>query len=235
MAKSPSKTPAAKSPVNGGQDRDGAVGETLVAPSGELHQQAGEPASQLTTNQGVPISDNQNSLKVGARGPVLLQDFILREKIMHFDHERIPERVVHARGSAAHGFFECLDGWLGHHLRRLPAAARRTHPGVHPLLDRGRQQGLGRPGPRRARLRRQVLHPGGQLRSRRQQHPGVLHPGRHQVPRPDPRRQAGARPRVPAGPDRPRHLLGLHLADAREHAHDHVDHVGPGHPALATA
>ena len=63
----------------------------------------------LTTNQGVPIADNQNSLKAGARGPVLLQDFILREKIMHFDHERIPERVVHARGSAAHGFFECLE------------------------------------------------------------------------------------------------------------------------------
>ena len=66
-------------------------------------------ATLLTTNQGVPIGDNQNSLKAGARGPVLLQDFILREKIMHFDHERIPERVVHARGSAAHGFFECLE------------------------------------------------------------------------------------------------------------------------------
>ncbi|CAN5487231.1 catalase [soil metagenome] len=109
MAKSPTKTPAAKSPVNGAPDRNGAIGGTVVAPGGELHQQAGEPASQLTTNQGVPISDNQNSLKAGARGPVLLQDFILREKIMHFDHERIPERVVHARGSAAHGFFECLE------------------------------------------------------------------------------------------------------------------------------
>jgi catalase len=61
----------------------------------------------LTTNQAVPVADNQNSLKLGLRGPVLLEDFILREKITHFDHERIPERVVHARGSAAHGFFEC--------------------------------------------------------------------------------------------------------------------------------
>jgi catalase len=61
----------------------------------------------LTTNQGVSVADNQNSLKAGLRGPVLLEDFILREKITHFDHERIPERVVHARGSAAHGFFEC--------------------------------------------------------------------------------------------------------------------------------
>src|SRR5688572_15947628 len=62
----------------------------------------------LTTNQGVPVADNQNSLKAGLRGPALLEDFILREKITHFDHERIPERIVHARGSGAHGFFECL-------------------------------------------------------------------------------------------------------------------------------
>ncbi len=60
----------------------------------------------LTTNQGVAIADNQNSLKMGVRGPALLEDFILREKLTHFDHERIPERIVHARGSAAHGFFE---------------------------------------------------------------------------------------------------------------------------------
>ena len=62
---------------------------------------------RLTTNQGVAIADNQNSLKAGLRGPVLLEDFILREKITHFDHERIPERIVHARGSGAHGYFEC--------------------------------------------------------------------------------------------------------------------------------
>ncbi|HYX38399.1 MAG TPA: catalase [Oligoflexus sp.] len=61
----------------------------------------------LTTNQGVPVADNQHSLKAGLRGPALLEDFILREKLTHFDHERIPERIVHARGSAAHGYFEC--------------------------------------------------------------------------------------------------------------------------------
>ena len=61
----------------------------------------------LTTNQGVPVADNQHSLKAGTRGPALLEDFILREKITHFDHERIPERIVHARGSGAHGYFEC--------------------------------------------------------------------------------------------------------------------------------
>jgi catalase len=64
---------------------------------------------ELTTNQGVPVADNQNSLKAGLRGPALLEDFILREKITHFDHERIPERIVHARGSGAHGFFECYE------------------------------------------------------------------------------------------------------------------------------
>jgi catalase len=64
-------------------------------------------ARTLTTNLGVPVADNQHSLKVGLRGPALLEDFILREKITHFDHERIPERIVHARGSAAHGYFEC--------------------------------------------------------------------------------------------------------------------------------
>ncbi len=63
----------------------------------------------LTTNQGIRVADNQNSLKAGERGPTLLEDFILREKITHFDHERIPERVVHARGSAAHGYFEVTE------------------------------------------------------------------------------------------------------------------------------
>ncbi len=63
----------------------------------------------LSTNQGVAIADNQNSLKAGLRGPALLEDFILREKITHFDHERIPERIVHARGSGAHGYFECTQ------------------------------------------------------------------------------------------------------------------------------
>jgi len=77
--------------------------------SGELHQTVSDRASALTTNHGLPISDNQNSLKAGLLGPSLLEDFILREKIFHFDHERIPERIVHARGSAAHGYFECTE------------------------------------------------------------------------------------------------------------------------------
>lgn len=69
-------------------------------------QRKGGENFPLTTNQGVRIADDQNSLRAGSRGPTLLEDFILREKITHFDHERIPERIVHARGSAAHGYFQ---------------------------------------------------------------------------------------------------------------------------------
>ena len=81
--------------------------ETAFGSGGET-QQTGSGA-KITTNHGVSISDNQNSLKAGSRGPSLLEDFVLREKIHHFDHERIPERIVHARGSAAHGFFELTE------------------------------------------------------------------------------------------------------------------------------
>jgi len=70
------------------------------------NQRVNSEGQVLTTNQGVPVGNNQDSLKAGLRGPTLLEDFILREKITHFDHERIPERIVHARGSAAHGYFE---------------------------------------------------------------------------------------------------------------------------------
>ena len=73
---------------------------------GETHQQAGDGRPSLTTQQGVVVADDQNSLRVGERGPGALEDFHFREKIFHFDHERIPERVVHARGYGAHGFFE---------------------------------------------------------------------------------------------------------------------------------
>ncbi|MFV3075436.1 catalase [Niveispirillum fermenti] len=80
---------------------------------GETHQslpkQNMDADARLTTNQGIPVADNQNSLKAGERGPTLLEDFILREKIFHFDHERIPERIVHARGSGAHGYFELYE------------------------------------------------------------------------------------------------------------------------------
>lgn len=86
----------------------------------------------LTTNQGVRINDDANSLKAGERGATLLEDFILREKITHFDHERIPERIVHARGSAAHGYFELYEdlseytraGFLTDKARKTPLFVR---------------------------------------------------------------------------------------------------------------
>ena len=71
---------------------------------GETHQVA--EGVVLTTQQGIPVADDQNTLRAGERGPALLEDFHFREKIFHFDHERIPERVVHANGSAAYGTFE---------------------------------------------------------------------------------------------------------------------------------
>jgi catalase len=93
-----------------GSDKVGSGGPTIgtnrtIAPLDRVRSDSTH--RRLSTNQGVPIGDNQNSLKAGLRGPTLLEDFVLREKITHFDHERIPERIVHARGSAAHGYFEC--------------------------------------------------------------------------------------------------------------------------------
>jgi catalase len=104
----PGETPAKASPV---------PADALTAPSyaepqgagGETHQVAGGDVPTLTTSQGAPVADDQNSLKQGARGPTLMEDFHFREKIFHFDHERIPERVVHARGYGAHGFFELTE------------------------------------------------------------------------------------------------------------------------------
>jgi catalase len=81
-------------------------GDAVAARQKQLEAFTQGPESLLTTNQGVVLPDNHNSLKAGIRGPSLLEDFILREKITHFDHERIPERVVHARGAGAHGYFE---------------------------------------------------------------------------------------------------------------------------------
>ena len=80
-----------------------------IGDGGELHASTEVNERTMTTAQGAPIADDQNSLRAGARGPGLLEDHVLREKIFHFDHERIPERVVHARGYGAHGFFETYE------------------------------------------------------------------------------------------------------------------------------
>ncbi len=80
-----------------------------VGNAGEVHQQSGGDVPPMTTQQGIPVSDDQNSLRIGRRGPTIMADFHFREKLFHFDHERIPERVVHARGFGVHGYFENYD------------------------------------------------------------------------------------------------------------------------------
>jgi catalase len=108
--------------------KSGNHGTSSAAPAAQSSPQTPDATGQvLTTNQGVTVADNQHSLKAGLRGPTLLEDFILREKITHFDHERIPERIVHARGSAAHGYFEAY-GPMTEFTRAAPfqAAGKRT-------------------------------------------------------------------------------------------------------------
>ena len=97
----------------------------IAVKGGETHQQADPSKVPLTTNQGLPISDNQNSLRAGERGPTLLEDFVLREKITHFDHERIPERIVHARGAGAHGYFQPYQS-----MKKVTKAAFLSDPAV---------------------------------------------------------------------------------------------------------
>ncbi|WP_159669901.1 catalase [Andreprevotia sp. IGB-42] len=123
---------AAKSPLPGSSTVSESNGSDKVGsgkpPQGANHAggdldrvRADSTGQVLTTNQGVAIADNQNSLKIGLRGPTALEDFILREKITHFDHERIPERIVHARGSAAHGYFENYQA-IPQHTKAAPFA-----------------------------------------------------------------------------------------------------------------
>jgi catalase len=125
----------------------------------ELEQFREDSSGQfLTTNQGVRVSHTDDSLKAGPRGPTLMEDFHFREKMTHFDHEPIPERVVHARGSGAHGFFECIEP-MGEYTMAsfLSEKGKKT-----PVFVRFSQvvgfKGLGRYRARRARVRHQVLY-----------------------------------------------------------------------------
>ncbi|WP_434608664.1 catalase HPII [Pseudomonas sp. D2-30] len=101
------KKPAAPSQLAGTDTLDRTNTNAKLESLEQFRSDATEQA--LRTNQGVKIADNQNTLRAGARGPSLLEDFIMREKITHFDHERIPERIVHARGTGAHGYFEAYE------------------------------------------------------------------------------------------------------------------------------
>ena len=115
----PSQT--SKSPIVSSETQEMIAGAPVaIIPSGqetpaggEIHQIAGGTHPQMTNQRGTVIADDENSLKANARGPVLIEDFFLVEKTQHFDHERIPERIVHARGYGAHGYFELTDSLAG--------------------------------------------------------------------------------------------------------------------------
>ena len=105
--KSPAKKDSARpAPTKKAAARRTVASTDTAGSGGETHQFACPGGPVLTTQQGVPVADDQNTLRIGERGPAALEDFHFREKIFHFDHERIPERVVHARGYGAHGYFE---------------------------------------------------------------------------------------------------------------------------------
>ena len=175
----------------------------------------GKQRKTLTTRQGHPVYDNQNQRTIGDRGPATLENYHFLEKMSHFDRERIPERVVHARGTTSFGYFE-PTGKVGRradlevHPREALPGARQAHRRRRALLDRRRRPRLLRGGPRPARLRGQVLHRGRQLGPRRQQPRRLLHPRRDQVPRLHPLAEAGPGHLRAPGPQ-PR--LRLHLAE----------------------
>ena len=129
----------------------------------------------LTTRQGHPVYDNQNNRTVGERGPTILENYHFLEKISHFDRERIPERVVHARGAGAHGYFEAYgtvgDEPVAKYTRAKLFQERQADAAVRPLLDRHSRRPLAGDAARPARLRHQDVHRGRQLGSRRQQPP----------------------------------------------------------------
>jgi hypothetical protein len=196
--------------------------------AGSLHAGAGEPAHHQ------PGRGAARQPQFAQGGPARPQP-AGRLHPAGEDHPLRPRAHPRARGACARRrrprLLRADAAAGGIHQGRFPAGGRQPHAGVRALLHRGRLARLGRHGARRARLRRQVLHPRRQLRPGGQQHPGVLHPGRDEVPGPGARHQARAAPRDAAGLQRARHLLGLHLADARELAHADVADVGPGDPA----
>ena len=112
----PSKDPTTVIPGTPSPNGHGAQAQGPVSPGSRTEKQAqldafrvSDEGTLYTTDQGVKVDDTDNSLTAGVRGPSLLEDFHFREKMTHFDHERIPERVVHARGTGAYGYFECTD------------------------------------------------------------------------------------------------------------------------------
>ncbi len=184
----------------------------------------------LTTNQGVAVADNQNSLKAGLRGPALLDDFILREKITHFDHERIPERVVHARGSAAHGYFECDESLAEYTCASLFASAGKRTPVFVRFSTVAGERGSADTVRDVRGFAVKFYTDDGNFDIVGNNIPVFFIQDAMKFPDLVHARQAGAALRDAAGVQRARHLLGLRIADAGIDPHADVGHVGPGHP-----
>ena len=143
----------------------------LAAPVEEGNPMASE---KLTTTAGAPVADNQNSITAGPRGPVLMQDYQLLEKLAHQNRERIPERVVHAKGWGAFGTLTVTHDITRYTTRRGFLEDGQEDRHAHAFFDGGRRTGRRRRRARRARLRHEILHRGRQLGPGRQQHAGVL-------------------------------------------------------------
>ena len=180
----------------------------------------------LTTDSGAPVTDNQNSRTAGPAGPVLIEDHHLIEKLAHFDRERIPERVVHAKGSGAYGYFEVLANVTQWTKAKLSGPGGKTNRSIHALLYRGGGERLSRHGARSAGLCDQVLHRGRKLRPGRQQHAGLLYPRSAQIPRLHPLAEARPLHQYPGA----RQHLGLFLAESRGYASVHDSVQRSRHP-----
>ena len=161
-----------------------------------------DQSSRMTTESGYPISNNQNSLTAGPRGPMLMQDFALIEKMAAFNRERVPERVVHAKGYGAHGTFTVTHDISQLHAGQDLQQGRQHLPDAVALLDRRRRERFGRHRPRPARLLAEVLHRGRQLGPRWQQHADLLHPRPAEVLRlhPHPEARPGHPPQAALAP-----------------------------------
>ena len=228
-------------PDRGLQHRDGdeRIGQGRQRRTSYWQQQDHRPARPRARRLHRPAADDQSG-RARRRQPELAQGRPARADAARRLH---PAREDHAFRSRAHPRAHRPRPRLGGaRLLRVLQAPRRVHArlalrggrqadaGVRPLFDRPRRARLDRYRARRPRLRGEVLHRRGQLGPRRQQHPGVLHPGRDEVPRPGPRGEARAALRDAAGRLGARHLLGLRVADARDHRHADVGDVGSRDP-----
>ena len=138
---------------------------------------AEEKKNTMTTDAGRPVGDNQNSLTVGPRGPVVFEDVLLFEKMAHFNRERIPERVVHAKGSGAYGHFECTSNEINKYTTaKLFSQVGKKNADIFEIFNRRRGKGLGGYGAGPTRVCAEVLYRRRQLGHDRQQHAGIFYP-----------------------------------------------------------